>query len=85
MSEFTPTDSLVIRDAYTHPKYVGEDGQGVYVMMSSRGSLTWGFSGNELKRVYNLNPSQWTTGPIWLPLSKEDYARVDEMFERLVG
>jgi hypothetical protein len=73
---FGPRDSTVIQDSYGHPT----DGQGVYVMYHKTGKFSWCPSGNELRRVYLLDPTEWLTGPIFLPLSKEDHTRIIENF-----
>jgi hypothetical protein len=70
-------DSTVIQDFYTHPT----DGQGVYVMYHKAGSFHWCPSGNELRRAYLSCPEVWLTGPIFLPLSKEDHSRVMKDFD----
>jgi hypothetical protein len=80
-SEFNPRDSSQIQDRYTHPKE-GE-GQGVYIMYQKNGNFSWCPSGNELRRVYLLDPTQWISGPIWLPLSPEDKKRIMDHFEEM--
>lgn len=82
-NQFSPRNSLEILSSYTHPKYEGVEGQGVYVMYSKSGSFSWCPSGNELKRVYEQDPKEWLSGPIWLPLSKEDYDRIMNDFKEM--
>lgn len=74
MSEFAPRDSHEILDGYPHPPK--EEGQGVYIMVDTNGKSHWCPSGNELRRVYLLNPSLYLTGPIYVPLSKVDKDRL---------
>jgi hypothetical protein len=85
MSQFIPRDSLDILQSYNHPKYVGGQGQGVYIILDSRGKLHWCPSGNNLKSMYQRNPEKYLTGPIWLPLSVEDYNRFHDEFDRQVN
>lgn len=70
-------DSTTIQEWYDHPT----DGQGVYVMYHKTGKFSWCPSGNELRRVYLLDPACWISGPIFLPLSKEDYDRIMKDFK----
>lgn len=75
-SAFDPRDTKQIQEWYTHPKYANEEGQGYYVMIDIYLKAYICSSGNELKRVHQLDPSKWLTGPMWLPMSKEDYTRI---------
>lgn len=85
MSQFIPRDSLVIQDRYTHPMHVGLPGQGVYVIFDKHGKISYSLSGNNLKWFYERKPENYMTGPIWLPLSPEDYNRVKESLDHLVN
>ena len=73
---FGTNDSTIIQDRYDHPA----EGQGVYVMYHKTGSFQWCPSGNELRRVYLLDPTIWISGPIFLPLSKEDHSKIMQNF-----
>lgn len=57
----------------------------MYVMMDINLRMHSCKSGNEMKRVYNLNPANWITGPVWLPLSKEDSDRIDAATEQMIS
>jgi hypothetical protein len=81
-SQFEPRDSKKILESYGHPKYAGEEGQGVYTMLDAKGKLHWCPSGNELRRVHELNPSRWLTGPMFTALSVEDHKRFMDEFNR---
>ena len=75
---FEPRDSKHILDWYEHPKYATppQEGQGRYIMMNQLLEVFSCSSGNELRRIHELDPSRWLTGPIWVPLSKEDNDRI---------
>jgi len=76
-------DSKIIKEWYDHPPK--EEGQGVYVMFTKDGDLKWCPSGNELRRIHEIDPSQWMSGPIFLSLSKADDGRIREFLEDLVN
>lgn len=78
MSNFAPRDSKVIQDWYNHPQYCTpkQEGQGRYIMIDMHMRMHQCSSGNELRRIHELNPEKWLTGPMWMPLSQEDYDRI---------
>ena len=78
---FLPRDSKDIAESYGHPP-AGEL-KGVYTMLDSRGKLHWCPSGNEMRRVHELNPDMWATGPLFFQMSDEDYERFMESFEMM--
>ena len=43
----------------------------IFVMMDKDMKLHWCPSGNELRRIYLLDPSQWLSAPTELPISPE--------------
>lgn len=78
ISEFVPRDSKDVLDWYGHP----DEGQGVYVMLHRDGHLSWCPSGNEMRRIHQLKPEAWLTGPVFLPLGTDDHTRFMDEFNR---
>lgn len=56
-------NEIVIKDWYAH-----EHGKSVFVMFDKRGTTHWCYSGNELRRIYLLDPSKWISEPLELPI-----------------
>ena len=75
-------NSKEIQEFYGHP--ADGEGQGVYMMLEVKGKVHWCPSGNELSRWHELEPTRWLTGPIFVPLSKEDHERFAKEFRRKV-
>lgn len=78
MNGYEIRDSKGILEYYDHPK----EGQGVYVFLGEQGKLKWCPSGNNLKTFHEAAPEKYLTGPIFLPLSKEDHQRFLQEFHR---
>lgn len=77
-------DSTNLFSHYSHPS--GDDvGDGIYVMFRKEGQVSWCPSGNELARIYRLDPDAWMTGPIYLALSPADSRRIHTHFESLTN
>lgn len=74
-------DSKEIQEWYGHPPK--DEGQGVYVMIDAKGESHWCSSGNELRRVHEISPSEWLTGPIYMTISAEDKKRLDAWLENV--
>lgn len=75
-------DSKEILPVYGHPSSVGAEGQGMYVMLHRDGKLSWSPSGNNMRQIHERQPEAWLTGPIFLPMSREDYERFITEFRR---
>lgn len=54
---------IEIKEWYAHEK-----SPSVFVMFDKNYKAHWCYSGNELRRVYLLDPSQWISEPLELPI-----------------
>lgn len=54
---------IEIKDVYTH-----EHSPSIFIMFDNVYHVYWCYSGNELRRIYLENPSNWISEPIEVPI-----------------
>lgn len=67
---------IEIKDWYEHAHP-----QSVFVMFTKTLEVVWSLSGNELRRVYLLDPDAYSSGPLELPIPDELRAVIDEAID----
>lgn len=70
-----------MRELEIKPYYEHEREHSVFVMFRKSTELVWSFSGNELRRVYLLNPEEFMTGPLELEISEELMQKLTEFID----
>jgi hypothetical protein len=69
-------EEIVIKDWYKH-----EQSPSVFVMFDKNFQAHWCYSGNELRRVYLLDPSNWISEPLELPIPAHLDKKLTQMYD----
>lgn len=66
----------MIKDIYEH-----EHSPSIFIMFDVKFQVHWCYSGNELRRIYLEDPSQWISGPIEVSITDDLDKKLTELYD----
>ena len=84
--DFGDEEKIVIKDHYNHKNEpwsheVSQKYPSIYIMFDKSFNVHWCPSGNELRRIYLENPSNWISEPIYVAIPRYVDAEIKGMMD----